>query len=81
MCAFTRFRVFTHWEILVSRVSFYRSRHDLIKNSNTYAGSGGRRGWDCGFSALHRHHSGTGRKDTRNVNVVGTKTGLSSFVY
>ena len=32
----------------------------------TYGKSGGQRGWDLGFPALHRHHSGTGRKDTQN---------------
>ena len=36
---------------------------DIIHNNTE---SGGQRGWDLGFPALHRHHSGTGRKDTQN---------------
>ena len=34
--------------------------------NNNCPESGGQRGWDLGFPALHRHHSGTGRKDTHN---------------
>ena len=33
-------------------------------NNNTE--SGGQRWWNWGFPASHRHHSGTGRKDTQN---------------
>ena len=36
------------------------------EENNNNKMSGGQRGWDLGFPALHRHHSGTGRKDTRN---------------
>ena len=42
-------------------------------NNNFSLGSGGQRGWDLGFPALHRHHSGTGRKDTQTASVVGIK--------
>ena len=53
------------WGILLSRVSFPFGQHKTKKPTNN-AESGGQRGWDLGFSALHRHHSGTGRKDTQN---------------
>ena len=57
------------WGILLSRVSFLSGQHKTTKtnnNNNNSPESGGQRGWDLGFSALHRHHSGTGRKDTQN---------------
>ena len=31
------------------------------------------RGWDLGFPALHRHHSGTGRKDTQKRQALWEK--------
>ena len=35
--------------------------------------SGGRRRWDWGLPALHRHHSGTGRKVTRTCKRCGNE--------
>ena len=54
----------------VSRAYF--CQHSLGKNDHCPE-TGGQRVLDWGFPALHRHHSGTGRKDTHNVNVVGKK--------
>ena len=53
------------WGILLGRVSFLFGQHKT-KKPITNPESGGQRGWDLGFPALHRHHSGTGRKDTQN---------------
>ena len=53
------------WGILLSRVSFLFGQHKTKKPINNPE-SGGQRRWDLGFPALHRHHSGTGRKDTSN---------------
>ena len=36
------------------------------KNQRTNSECGGQLGWDWGFPAFHRPHSGTGRKDTHN---------------
>ena len=49
-------------------LSFWSAQNQKTNNNNNNnnLGSGGRRGWDLGFPALHRHHSGTGRKDTQN---------------
>ena len=44
---------------------FLPAQHQTTNNNNNLE-SGGQRGWDLGFPALHRHHSGTGRKDTQN---------------
>ena len=46
--------------------SFWSAQNQKTNNNNNCLGSGGQRGWDLGFPALHRHHSGTGRKDTQN---------------
>jgi len=55
------------WGILLSRISFFLvSTKPKNKQTNNSPESGGQRGWDLGFPALHRHHSGTGRKDTHN---------------
>ena len=56
------------WGILLGRDSFFFVQHKTKKNNNNNNNpeSGGQRGWDLGFPALHRHHSGTGRKDTQN---------------
>ena len=57
------------WGILLGRDSFLFGRHKTKKtnnNKNNNLESVGKRGWDLGLPALHRHHSGTGRKDTRN---------------
>ena len=54
------------WGILLSRVSFFLVSTKPKKQQTINPGSGGQRGWDLGFPALHRHHSGTGRKDTHN---------------
>ena len=54
--------------ILLSRVSFPFGGTKLTKqpSHNNDMESGGQRGWDLGFPAVHRHHSGTGRNDNRN---------------
>ena len=52
--------------ILLGRVSFLFGQHKTKKPTNNNPKSGGQREWDLGFPALHRHHSGTGRKDTQN---------------
>ena len=55
------------WGILLGRDSFLFGQHKTKKPTINYnPESGGQRGWDLGFPALHRHHSGTGRKDTQN---------------
>ena len=60
------------WGILLSRVSFLFGAAQEKKPTN-YKRSGGQRGWDLGFPALHRHHSGTGRKDTQNGKRCGNQ--------
>ena len=60
------------WGILLSRVSFLFGAAQE-KKQQTNEQSGGQRGWDLGFPALHRHHSGTGRKDTQNGKRCGKK--------
>ena len=47
-------------------------------NNNNYP-SGGQRAGNWPSPALQQHHSGTGRKDTQNINVVGTNINLKSF--
>ena len=55
------------WGILLGRVSFLFGQHKAKKpTNNNSTESGGQRKWDLEFPALHRHHSGTGRKDTHN---------------
>ena len=56
------------WGILLSRVSFPfgQNKTKQTNNNKNNPESGGQRGWDLGFPALHRHHSGTKRKDTQN---------------
>jgi len=41
--------------------------------------SGGQRAGNWPSPALQQHHSGTGRKDTQDINVVGTNINLKSF--
>ena len=43
--------------------------------------SGGQRAGNWPSPALQQHHSGTGRKDTQNINVVGTNIKLKSFLW
>ena len=59
--------------------SFPFRRHNLqTKNNNNP--SGGQRAGNWPSPALQQHHSGTGRKDTQNINVVGTNINLWSFL-
>ena len=59
---------FTFGGISLNRDSFpfadTKPTNKLSHNNNTE--SAGQMGWDLGFPALHRHCSGTGRKDTQN---------------
>ena len=52
----------------VHKIRLYKEKtlNSNNKTNNNNPESGGQRGWDLGFPALHRHHSGTGRKDTQN---------------
>ena len=60
--------------------SFPLRLHNLQKNNNNNP-SGGQRAGNWPSPALQQHHSGTRRKDTQNINVVGTNIDLRSFVY
>ena len=51
--------------------SFWSAQNQKTNNNNPE--SGGQRGWDLGFPALHCHHSGTGRKDTQNSKRCGNQ--------
>ena len=55
--------------------SFWSAQIQKTNNNNNSLGSGGQRGWDLEFPALHRHHSGTGRQDTQNGKRCGEKRG------
>ena len=58
--------------ILLSRVSFLFGQHKTKKTTIiTTRSLVDRGGGDLGFPALHRHHSGTGRKDTQNSKRCG----------
>ena len=57
--------------------SFWSAQNQKTNNNNDSPESGGQRGWELGFPALHRHHSGTGRKDTQN----GKRCGKKRFMF
>ena len=74
-CALVFERLFPRGYFAASNLLNLRVHSPQTKNnSNNDMESGGQRGWDWGFPALHRHQSGTGRKGTRNGKRVVTNT-------
>ena len=61
------FEFLFRWGIVLSRVSFLSAGTTPTKQPKppTNTLSGGQMWWDWGLPALHRHHSGTGRKDPK----------------
>ena len=74
------FEFLFRWGILLSRVSFLFAGTKPNKPTHNNTESGGQRGWDWGFPALHPHHSGTIRKHTQNGKRCGNNSTIHRFL-